>query len=511
MKKLYNNIVSKKCTTYRQGYGFIKTPDVIYCHQQTSGFSTTSNEGEVKVIYGKDNLILKEDFVNYLSKYSDYSKLILTHDGFSFSIDKSQKDVESDLLKSFVAMNRDQTVKAIDKLMEKESLLNSFDKASKILKASKFKKLSGNITKVLCFDTFLAAIVLESTTNKNLLNSKAVVEFVRELTKLIRHSYLGKDPLSFEYLKDSSSTIKTDKDCITWILNAERSSLTEPQLLILFKTLSQSLKSSLSGTSSTDSTKITAIGIATKVLNTLKLEIEALPHKTNKSGKPTKSYKNLLSLIEVKQSAIVKIATIFNTIVSSLLSCSQDEVQFMLKALFGSFNFSRLLKSNSDLKSPIFLDEIKGSILGENSRRLSKYQIFELLPELDDTLNELFLGLDSKSLETGYNLSDKPGNFHISNKAGPNGSPALLAINMDAFALLEEPVLLEHISKLYSALGISGFDEMIIALTEGEEQIKKLAKWRDPNNDGTIRKLTASRNVVFHDKGGKDRIIAEVD
>jgi hypothetical protein len=253
MAKLFkiNNLSTTR--SVRPNSRHLIVPIMTNRQENTAGFCSAAEKAPIIYFENKSNLINRKKHVALLCESNKFSTFKLKHDGFKFTIDKNQKTAETNLLKDFEGLNRDQTVKALNEMMEKESLLNSFDRASKILKISKFKKLSGNIMKILGFDTFYTTVILETTTNSSLKNVESVVEFMKLFSKLVRNSYISKDPLSFEYLKSTSSSIKTDKDCVSWILDAERNGLTESQLLILFKELSQNLKVSLTETKTSDS------------------------------------------------------------------------------------------------------------------------------------------------------------------------------------------------------------------------------------------------------------------
>lgn len=189
-------------------------PDVFYVHHQQAGITTKVGEGLATVVYGKDNRIPKEDYINAVKQHGDFSEFKLTHDGFKFSISDSSKAVGETLIKELSTLNREQTVKVINDLVDNAPLLNVFGKATDVVTASKFKKLTANVMRILAADTFKSAVLLEAENAPSKDKVREILEFVNMISKLIRDSNVTKDPLTFEFLKKTSSVLKTDKDCV---------------------------------------------------------------------------------------------------------------------------------------------------------------------------------------------------------------------------------------------------------------------------------------------------------
>lgn len=267
------------------------------------------------------------------------------------------------------------------------------------------------------------------------------------MSKIIRGSFLGRDPLSIKYVKSLKEDYSklSDNECINIITEFNKHGLDQKVFCSVLKGLSNSLKSFISGT--VPSLPQNRGELAEKIIAEIEANGAHIEHKHNTKGKKTKVYKAYLKTLEIQSQNIRSLTDLFFESGSGFFDLSEKNKKNMLIILFSVTNYSRLLTSKVDLYDPVVRDGLLASIVGENSEKLSKSEISEIFgKDLEEVLKDWFQIFEAGTYPSSYNLQTDMDNIYISNKAGPNGPNSLLYAGIDAVAISENLELYDSLS-----------------------------------------------------------------
>jgi hypothetical protein len=262
------------------------------------------------------------------------------------------------------------------------------------------------------------------------------------MSKLIRGTFLGKDPLSIQYIRsvNQKNTNLSDNDCINIITEFNKHSLKQDVFCKILKNLSGDLKFFLAGTNQVFSqNKEKNLEIIRSHIRDTEAQIE---HRFNAKGKKTKHYKTFLKISQIKSDDIIGLLDCFYESGNGFFDLPEKNKENLIKILFSVTNFSRLFKSNVDLSDPDVRSSLLASILGEDSEKISKEFVLEFLGDDLETVMEDYLSVfKGKKYPSNYNINNDINHVYVTNKAGPNGPNALLHVGIDALALKDNSAL----------------------------------------------------------------------
>lgn len=276
---------------------------------------------------------------------------------------------------------------------------------------------------------------------------KKINKMLRILSKMVRGTFIKQDSLGISYVRELKAGNEiADSEIISLIKEFEISGLPERIFCKTLKDLAFELKKFLSGTSrDVFQIKKQILNGLTGYLETVEAQIE---HKVNTKGKKTKVYKTFLKSKEIKIDNANQLVDSFLSISNDFFDLLKEGKQEILSLLFSVLNLERLFVSKVDPSDPVVRSELLASIVGRDSEKIFEKEIRGIFgPNLETVLDGLASVFKPGNFPMKYDLETDLDNIYVTNRAGPNGSSALLNMGLDAVSLRKEDHLYQNVAK----------------------------------------------------------------
>lgn len=315
----------------------------------------------------------------------------------------------------------------------------------------------------------------------NQLASFSLIKFDFEISKIIVESLLG----------DS----KYDIDSMRFLLNEIRVKTLSPVYVIkILKEMLNNLQESISKNEQI----ILFINpdiIETWASNSLIDNLKFL--RLNK--KESEKQKIILDIVK----NISDFISVYNDLIEALFSSNLNDRFICFKWLYSILYSNRGIYSNIKLNSEVYQDVAK-SISAEDLQDLNLKEIEAAIPDLSEIVKDLLKGVKiTKNKENDIFQND---NLYITSAAGPNGSPSLLTMPLDAKALRKNSKLRNSIVKLGELFGITNIEQSINTMAASD-----YPEIKDNMAGIEISNPVDSKLFIFSEPGDKWRIVAEID